>query len=81
MVEISPRPEKWFYQNNDLTKGKNYYDYSTADVSDNPTVADLGEESFYIECMKCIGIDDDEWNRQEDCQNCIFSVKCIEEEK
>ena len=50
-------------------------------MSDNPTVADLGEESFYIECMKCIGIDDDEWNRQEDCQNCIFSVKCIEEEK
>ena len=52
MVEISPRPEKWFYQNNDLTKGKNYYDYSTAAVSENPTVADLGEESFYIECMK-----------------------------
>ncbi len=38
------------------------------------------EDIFYIECMDCIGIDEDEWNIQEDCSSCIFSEKCINEE-
>ncbi len=61
-------------------RGKNYYNYSTANVNENPTVADLGEDSFYIECMDCIGIDEDEWSTQEDCSGCVFSVDCVKEE-
>lgn len=80
MVNISPRPEKWFFENSKITKGKNYYNYSTANVNENPTVADLGEDSFYIECMECIGIDEDEWSVQDACGGCIFSEKCIKEE-
>lgn len=80
MVHISPKPEKWFFENGKITKGKNYYNYSTANVNENPTVADLGEDSFYIECMECIGIDEDEWSVQEACGGCIFSEKCIKEE-
>lgn len=80
MVNMSPKPEKWFFENSKLTRGKNYYNYSTANVNENPTVADLGEDSFYIECMDCIGIDDDEWSIQEDCNSCIFSMKCVKEE-
>lgn len=79
MVKMSPKPEKWFFQNSQLTRGKNYYNYSTADVSENPTVADLGEDSFYIECMECIGIDEGEWETQEVCSACIFSEKCVKE--
>lgn len=79
MVKTSPRPGKWFFENSKLTKGKNYYDYSTANVNENPTIADLGEESFYIECMECIGIDEGEWKIQEICDNCIFSEKCVKE--
>lgn len=81
MINISPKPEKWYFQNHDLMRGKNYYKYSTADVNENPTIADLGEDSFYIECMDCIGIDEDEWDKQEDCSSCIFSEKCIGEER
>jgi len=80
MVNISPKPGKWFFENSKITKGKNYYNYSTANVNENPTVADLGEDSFYIECMECIGIDEDEWSVQEACSGCIFSEKCIKEE-
>ncbi len=80
MVNISPKPEKWFFENSKLMRGKNYYNYSTANVNENPTVADLGRDSFYIECMNCIGIDENEWGKQEDCNNCIFSLKCVEEE-
>lgn len=79
MVKISPKPGKWFFENSKLTRGKNYYNYSTANVNENPTVADLGEDSFYIECMECIGIDEDEWSVQEACGGCIFSEKCVKE--
>ena len=65
-----------FFENSKISKGKNYYDYSTADVNENPTVADLGENSFYIECMDCIGIDETEWNVLENCGECIFSEEC-----
>ncbi len=80
MVKSSPKPQKWFFENNKLTRGKNYYNYSTANVNENPTVADLGEDSFYIECMDCIGIDETEWSIKENCDDCIFSEKCVKEE-
>ena len=79
MVKITPKPEKWFFENSKLTKGKNYYNYSTANVNENPTVADLGEDIFYIECMDCIGIDEAEWSIKEACGDCIFSEKCVKE--
>lgn len=79
MMNVSPKPEKWFFENNKLTRGKNYYSYSTANVNENPSVVDLGEDSFYVECMDCIGIDEDEWNIQESCGDCIFSMKCKKE--
>ena len=74
-----PKPEKWFFENSKLIKGKNYYDYSTANVVENPTIVDLGEDIFYIECMDCIGIDEDEWDVQETCSDCIFTEKCKKE--
>ena len=63
--------------NNKKLNGKNYYNYSTADVAELPTVADLGEDSFYIKCMECIGIDAKEWCNHEKCRDCIFAVKCV----
>ena len=77
MIKMSQKPEKWFFENNKILKGKNYYNYSTAEINENPTVADLGEDSFYIECMDCIGIDETEWNIPEECSECIFSEKCV----
>lgn len=79
MVKSSLKPEKWFFENNKLIKGKNYYDYSTADVIENPTVVNLGEDSFYVECMECIGIDEGEWDIKEKCNDCIFAEKCVKE--
>lgn len=79
MMNVSPKPEKWFFENSKLTRGKNYYSYSTANVNENPSIVDLGEDSFYVECMDCIGIDEDEWSIQESCGDCIFSMKCKKE--
>ena len=79
MIEVSHRPEKCMFENSKIIHGKNYYDYSTADVIENPTVADLEKDCFYIECMDCIGIDDDEWSIAEQCGNCIFADKCVKE--
>ncbi|SFQ42085.1 hypothetical protein SAMN04487928_1445 [Butyrivibrio proteoclasticus] len=77
MINAEPKPGKWFFGNNGIMRGKNYYKYSTADVCDNPTVADLGQEIFYIECMDCIGVDEGQWNKNERCDTCIFSEQCV----
>lgn len=77
MIKQALKPQKWFYENNKKLNGKNYYNYSTADVAELPTVADLGEDSFYIKCMECIGIDAKEWCNHEKCRDCIFAVKCV----
>lgn len=79
MVNMSQRPEKWFFADSKLMRGKNYYKYSTANVNENPTVVDLGEDSFYIECMDCIGIGEGEWDKTDVCSHCIFSVQCVKE--
>lgn len=81
MIGMNPKPEKWFMQNNKLIWGKNFYNYSTANVCNNPSVVDLGEDSFYIECMGCIGIDEGEWSIRENCSACIFTEQCIKEVK
>lgn len=81
MLKISQKPEKWFFENSKVKAGKNYYNYSTADVNEDPTVADLdlGKDIFYIKCMDCIKIDKGEWKEKETCGNCIFSDKCVNE--
>ena len=81
MVNMLQKPEKWFFANGKLMKGKNYYRYSTANVNENPTVADLGDDSFYIECMECIEIEEGEWEKKDVCSHCIFCVKCVKEEE
>lgn len=81
MIRIEPKPGKWFMENSEWIWGKNYYNYSTANVCENPTVVDLGEDAFYVECMKCIGIDEGQWNVPESCSTCIFSEKCVREGK
>lgn len=79
MVNMKQRPEKWFFADSKLMRGKNYYKYSTANVNENPTVADLGDDSFYIECMDCINIEESEWNKPDKCSQCIFSEQCVKE--
>lgn len=79
MVNLSPKPGKWFFESRRLKKGKNYYSYSAADVSENPSVADLGRDGFYIECMDCIATDEGDWSKRENCRTCIFSEKCVKE--
>lgn len=81
MIGIVPKPGKWFMENSKMIWGKNYYDYSTANVCENPSVVDLGEDTFYVECMECIGIGEGEWNVVDSCSHCIFTEKCVNEGK
>ncbi len=80
MIYTNPRPEKWFYKNNRIKPGKNVFDYNIADVRENLTIVDLGKEAFYVECMDCIGIEEDNWANRVICKECIFSEKCVKEE-
>ena len=78
-LTMTPRPDKWFFDNSDLAVGKNVYEYSTANVAEEVTVADLGQEYFYIECMECIAIKRGKWSVPEKCGECVFSEKCVKE--
>lgn len=80
MVKMSTLPRKWFFENDSLAPGKNYFYFSTADVNESPSVTDLEKDCFYIECMSCIRIDEGDWSEQDPCGNCIFSEKCAEED-
>ena len=42
MLNVEIKPEKWFLQDSKLKVGKNYYDYSTANVNEKAKVTDLG---------------------------------------
>ena len=79
ILATDPRPEKWYFSNRDIENGENIYNYKTLDVDMRATVTDLGKDSFYIECMECIGIDEGKWSNRELCGDCIFSMKCIKE--
>ena len=81
MIKIESKPQKWFWDNNKIIKGKNYYNYNTANVSEDPTVVDLGDDSFYIECMECIHTEDGGWSSPENCSKCIFVEECVKEGK
>lgn len=74
MMEV--KPEKWFLKGNEA--GKYDYSYSTADIRHDNLVTDLDDDSFVIECMNCIKVDDDDWSASENCKECIFSKSCIE---
>lgn len=81
IISVSPRPNKWFFENNNSLGRKNqYYDYSTGNIIKNPTVADLEKGLFQIECMECIQIEEGKWHDQEKCNECIFSEKCVKED-
>ncbi len=82
LKEDVPKPEKWFFSNfsnHEILRGKYDYDLNMAVIKEDPTVADLEESCFFIECMNCININAGGWNIQDPCGNCIFSEKCVEE--
>lgn len=74
MMEV--KPEKWFLKGNEA--GKYDYSYSTAEIRHDNLVTNLDGDSFVIECMNCIKVDDDDWSVSENCNACIFSKSCIE---
>ena len=69
------KPEKWFLKGNQA--GKYDYSYSTAEIRHDNLVTNLDDDSFVIECMNCIKVDDDDWPVSENCNACIFSKTYI----
>ena len=81
MVELKNKPKKWFWENNEIKNGENYYNYSTANIKEGTTVANITDDKdiFYVKCMNCIKIDEGDWCKREKCKDSIFSPNCIKE--
>lgn len=69
------KPRKWYMAG--LVCGRKEYDYSPSDIQEGDSVMDVADDSYYVECMNCIGIDLGEWDTFENCENCIFASNCI----
>ena len=77
------KPKKWFLGGDRYTRGKFDYQYNPAIITDVESISDIRDDSefFYLECMDCIGIDDDDWENIEDCGKCIFAQECVRGEE
>lgn len=75
---MNEKPRKWFMECDSKLAGKHEYDYSTAEIVENDSVIDMDRDSFIIECMQCIKIDENEWVKIDDCVKCIFAQSCVE---
>ena len=74
--------EKYYYDNeedvdDDFMQGENYYNYRVTDIRKKATIAERERDGFWIECMHCIGIDEGDWDKVEDCSMCIFKDTCV----
>lgn len=76
-INLRHVPEKWFFNNNDDMQGENYYNYRVTDIRKKATIAERERDGFWIECMHCIGIDEGDWDKAEDCSMCIFKDTCV----
>lgn len=68
------KPQKWFMAGEHC--GRKEYKYSAADISDGNSVMDVDNDSYYIECMECINVDMNQWNKIENCEKNIFAKDC-----
>ncbi|AFQ45274.1 hypothetical protein [Desulfosporosinus meridiei] len=70
------RPQKWYLRSAD-TRGFGDYSIDVARIApEELDVASISPDRFVVECMECIGIDEGEWAKNENCADSIFSKKC-----
>lgn len=69
------KPQKWFMAGEHC--GRKEYRYSAANISDGNSVMDVDNDSYYIECMECINVDTNQWNKIENCEKNILAKDCV----
>lgn len=71
------RPQKWYLKNYSI-RGVGDYSIDVAQFAPETKidVKSILPEQFVVECMDCIGTDLGDWERLEDCAECIFSKNC-----
>lgn len=69
------KPQKWFMAGEHC--GRKEYRYSAANISDGNSVLDVDNDIYYIECMECIKVGMNQWNKIENCKKSIFSKDCV----
>ena len=62
-------------------RGKYLYTMNISDIKnldkEGYEVTATDPNKFEIECMECIDVDMDGWNKIEKCNECIFDHKCV----
>ncbi len=71
------KPEKWYMSG--AYRGRYDYSMDVSEITDGKNISSLSPDTFRIECMKCVKIDREKWNKEDDCENTIFADQCIKE--
>ena len=73
------QPQKWYMEAG--YRGKYLYTMNISDIKnldkEGYEVTATDPNKFEIECMECIDVDMDGWNKIEKCNECIFDHKCV----
>ena len=70
------KPQKWYMHGH--VSGKKDYKYSVSAIREEGSIVDIQTDSYIVECMKCIKIDEGKWKNIERCETCIFANDCVE---
>lgn len=70
------KPQKWYMAGH--TFGKKEYEYPVSAIREESSIVDMETDSYIVECMKCIKIDEGKWDNIEICEACIFANDCVE---
>lgn len=68
------KPRKWYMSGGE--SGRMEYSYSTATIADD-CIGNANEDTFWVECLKCIKVDMGNWSVFEKCKDHIFASECI----
>ncbi len=78
MFQEKQRPKKLYLAG--PFKGMYDYERNITEVYEHSPITNPVDRDYYIiECMQCIGIDINDWNQLEKCENCIFQQNCAKE--
>lgn len=73
------RPEVWYWKG--PYSGNFFYEHNVSEIYSGNSVSSLLPNTFRLECLKCIKVDEDDWKYIDDCKHTIFCNRCVKERK
>ena len=74
MICLKERPRLWYAKVRN--GGRHSYDQSVAQIEEEANIANISEQTFWIECMKCLKCGMNKWHEGINCKSTILNKHC-----